>query len=547
MDQTDSLIRKTLSLCPQCGSDAITAIKQGGSFDVLRTHPGILDAKIIESDGKVFMRKRCRYHGEFDDLLASDAPFYHRMESLAAAPDAEYRPDEPLHDHGVMSVRYGTGAFIIFDLTNRCNMRCEPCYMDANAGQDVQELTELEIRSILDRAAAVHDRREVNFLFAGGEPTLSPHFLEALGHARSLGFKRLYVATNGIRFAQEPDFAVSSKAAGLHGVFLQLDGTTDEANAHRGIRNFMEVKIAALNHIVAAGLQVTLQTAVVNGLNTAQIGPLVQFAVEQGLFGIIFQPIMFAGRDRSLTPAVRRARRYTLSHLAHDLADQTPWDWRPLRDWFPMSAFSVFGHLSDRLRGENKSMICTAAPINAIGSPLAMNVRTGAVTPIGGFFDVEGFLADMRRMIDENLTGFALISALHAAMHSRFDSSAAPTGFTVANLYQLHEQCAARVNSSIEGWTDRTYEVGEWRIFVVVGMWFQDLFNFDLRSIQTSTTVVATAEGEISFCAYNSAGWREAVERLHRTAALAEWNRLQGRHEIFAGGKLVPITVPVAR
>jgi len=99
----------------------------------------------------------------------------------------------------------------------------------------------------------------------------------------------------------------------------------------------------------------------------------------------------------------------------------------------------------------------------------------------------------------------------------------------------------ARVNSSIEGWTERVYESGEWRLLVVLGMWFQDLFNLDLRSVQASTTVVATEEGEISFCAYNSTGWREAVERIHRTATLSEWHRQHGRHVIFTGGSLVPI------
>jgi uncharacterized radical SAM superfamily Fe-S cluster-containing enzyme len=214
------------------------------------------------------------------------------MESLAVLPEGEYRPDEPLHDHGVMSVQYGTGTFIIFDLTNRCNMKCEPCYMDANAGQNVHELSLQEIQSILDQAAAAHNRREVNILFSGGEPTVSHHFLEALAYARQLGFKRLYVATNGIRFAQESDFAAKSKRAGLHGVFLQIDGTSDEANAHRGIGNFMDVKMVALEHISGAGLQVTLQTAIMNGLNTDQVGPIVQFAVDKGLFGVTFQPII---------------------------------------------------------------------------------------------------------------------------------------------------------------------------------------------------------------------------------------------------------------
>ena len=315
-----------------------------------------------------------------------------------------------------MSVQYGTGTFIIFDLTNRCNMKCEPCFMDANAGQDVHELSLHNIESILDRAAAVRNRREVNFLFSGGEPTLSPHFLEAIAYAQKLGFKRLYVATNGIRFAQEPDFAMKAKQAGLHGVFLQIDGTTDQTNAHRGIRNFMDVKMAALEHVRAAGLQVTLQTAVINGLNTHQVGPLLQFAVERGLFGLIFQPIMFAGRDGSVSAEVRHARRYTLSHLAHDLADQVSWDWQPLRDWFPASAFAMLGYLADRLRGSHTSMVCTAAPNSGVGSPLVVNAKTEAVAPLASFFDVDGFLDDVRRILAQNIEGFDLIAAVHAAM-----------------------------------------------------------------------------------------------------------------------------------
>lgn len=539
-----TILRKTLSLCPHCCADAIAAVGHGESPTVLRDHAGMIEAQIVESGGQVFMRKSCNHHGEFEDLVASDAVFHNRMENLALSPEREYRPHEPVHDHGVMSVEYGTGTFIIFDLTNRCNMKCDPCYMDANAGQDVHELSLQDIRSILDRAAAVQNRREVNFLFSGGEPTLSPHFLETLAYARQLGFRRLYVATNGIRFALEQGFAAEAKQAGLHGVFLQIDGTTDEANAHRGIRNFMDVKMAALEHVRGAGLQVTLQTAVINGVNTDQLGPLVQFAVQHGLFGVIFQPIMFAGRDRSVTPEVRHARRYTLSHLAHDLADQVSWDWRPLRDWFPASAFSMLGYLSDRLRGSSTSMVCTAAPNSGIGSPLIVNVRTGVVVALASLFDIEGFLGDVHQMIDQNLEGFRLMSAVQTAIDSRFDSGMAPADFSRADLYQLHEQSMARVNSSIEGWAERAYESGPWRLFVVLGVWFQDLFNLDLRSIRSSTTVVATEEGEIPFCAYNSVGWREAVERMHRTATLTEWHHQHGRHEIFAGGKLVPIDEP---
>jgi tetraether lipid synthase len=52
----------------------------------------------------------------------------------------------------------------------------------------------------------------------------------------------------------------------------------------------------------------------------------------------------------------------------------------------------------------------------------------------------------------------------------------------------------------------------------------------------------ATQQGEISFCAYNTGiGWRNIIEKMHMTATLTKWYEDHGRHEIFAGGKAVPL------
>ena len=53
-----------------------------------------------------------------------------------------------------------------------------------------------------------------------------------------------------------------------------------------------------------------------------------------------------------------------------------------------------------------------------------------------------------------------------------------------------------------------------------------------------------TQEGEISFCAYNTGiGWRNIIEKMHMTATLTKWYEEHGRHEIFAGGKNVPLAI----
>ena len=161
-------------------------------------------------------------------------------------------------------------------------------------------------------------KREFNILFSGGEPTISPHFLEAIKYASGIGLKRLHVATNGIRFAEDADFARAARAAGLHGVFLQIDGMTEEKNAHRGIANYLDVKLKAIENISAAGMRVTLQVTVINGVNNDALGPIVEFAAKhsKSIFGVLFQPIMFSGRDEQVDDETRYRKRYTLSQLA---------------------------------------------------------------------------------------------------------------------------------------------------------------------------------------------------------------------------------------
>ena len=60
--------------------------------------------------------------------------------------------------------------------------------------------------------------------------------------------------------------------------------------------------------------------------------------------------------------------------------------------------------------------------------------------------------------------------------------------------------------------------------------------------------------GEISFCAYNTGvGWRKIIEKMFQTASLAEWYKTNGRHEVYARGRNVPLptlpgqTVPPCR
>ena len=146
-----------------------------------------------------------------------------------------------------------------------------------------------------------------------------------MSYAKSVGFNRICVITNGIRFAQEDDFAARAHAAGVHQVYLQLDGTTNESHRHRGAGNLFDVKQLALENISRAGMQANLQVTVMNGVNNHAVGDIVRFAVMniETVRGVLFQPIMFTGRDANVSDEDRRNRRYTFADLARDLQHQT--------------------------------------------------------------------------------------------------------------------------------------------------------------------------------------------------------------------------------
>jgi uncharacterized radical SAM superfamily Fe-S cluster-containing enzyme len=539
--------RRTLSLCPECNREAVESVIRGeSSVAEFGDRPGIIDAEIVEEAGRILMRKACDKHGPFEDVLSNHPEFFKRIESLGFGKDFNCVGDEMVHNHGANSIRTGRGSYLIVDLTNRCNMFCSPCYMDANAASYVHELSMQDVVTLFERAKSFKPQREINVLFSGGEATLSPIFLDAVRHAKSVGFQRLHVATNGIRFAEEQDFAFRAKAAGLHGVYLQFDGVTDEKNAHRGIGNGMDVKRRALDNVAAAGMKTTLQVTVVNGWNNDGVGDIIRFVADhlEKIHGVIFQPVMFAGRDEDISADERYARRYPVSQIAYDLQAQTSFGWEPIRDWFPVSAYAAFASLCDVLHPEAAlgSLFCDIHPNQGMFSPILINSITREIVPVAKFFDVEQFLRDVAAITDLGRRP-AITKAMVAMSAVRnFDRTKAPADFGVSQLRRLLEDCLYRVAGNGPTWSERAYSYGgSWKLVMVTPMSFQDLVNYDFATMSDSKTPVATQEGEITFCAYNGGRWRKIVEHLHQTASLAEWNRTHGRQRIYAKGKEVDL------
>ncbi|MEP6644444.1 MAG: radical SAM protein, partial [Acidobacteriaceae bacterium] len=126
--------RSTDSLCPKCVPEIRQQILDGKlPVEILVNEKvGEIKAQIIERDGKILMVKDCPKHGHFEDVMSIDPEFSQHLEDVFPGRDIRAHNDEKLHNHGTSTVKYGRGSVLTIDLTNRCNMMCDPCFMDAN-------------------------------------------------------------------------------------------------------------------------------------------------------------------------------------------------------------------------------------------------------------------------------------------------------------------------------------------------------------------------------------------------------------------------------
>ena len=541
--------RETDSLCPAC----VKAVREGvitGNIplEILKdSHPGEIKAHIVVEDGQVVMKKTCPTHGDYTDVMATDPAFLERIESLFYGRDFKAAEDKHVHHHGTSDIKFGRGAVLTVDLTNRCNMMCNPCFMDANQVGYVHEPTFEDTKAILDRAISFKPRRQIIILFSGGEPTIAPHFLESVAYAKKIGFYRILAATNGIRYAEDIEFCKAAKEAGQHGVYLQFDGTSEEKNKHRGVGNLFDVKLKAIENLASVGIKVTLVTTIVNTVNNDGIGSIVKFAAENidKVQTIAFQPVSFTGRDEDVSDKDRIEQRYTLAGMTHDLKDQLDGTLQPLRDWFPLSSYSAFTSVMDMLQGADAPWgwsSCNCHPNCGIFTLIVVNNKTNEMRSLFEFFNYEQFMKDVATITDTARGKKLTMAQLGMAIMRNYDANRAPEGFPISQIVNLFKPSSTTSNSDRNDRMKVEKKDNDvWRVLCVEGMWFQDLFNYDFRRTEMCVIPYGTQEGEISFCAYNTGvGWRQIIEEMHKTASLSEWYQNHGRHAVYAKGKEVP-------
>ncbi|MFZ4523100.1 MAG: radical SAM (seleno)protein TrsS [Bacteroidales bacterium] len=274
-----------------------------------------IPAERVLRNNEVYLRKACSLHGSFETIIWRG---FQNFEEWADTPAPSLDPNPVCPDKcGLCSHHLQDTCCVILHVTNRCNLDCRYCFADSSANGEDPSL--LEIQNSLYR---IIETGKTFVQLSGGEPTLRADLPEIIHTAKKAGAKYIQLNTNGIRLGNDRDYVRKLAECGLSFVFLQFDGTTEEINLKIRNRPFLQIKQAAIEHCAEFNLGVTLVPTLVRGVNTGNIGNILDFAINNApnVRGIHFQPATYMGRVKDHPT---NDDRFTLDELIHELTIQS--------------------------------------------------------------------------------------------------------------------------------------------------------------------------------------------------------------------------------
>jgi 7,8-dihydro-6-hydroxymethylpterin dimethyltransferase len=467
-DRDEVFVEYTKSICPVCKV--------------------VVDAQVNIRDDKVFLRKRCRDHGEFEALVYGDAHAYlasarfNKPGTIPLTFQTEVRDGCP-SDCGLCPEHKQHACLGIIEVNTHCNLDCPICFADSGHQRDGYSITLEQCERMLDVFVESEGEPEV-VMFSGGEPTIHKHILDFIDAAQARPIKVVNLNTNGIRLAIDSRFVAALAERNRPGrpvnVYLQFDGFDERT--HREIRgkDLRTRKQEALDNCAEAGLTVTLVAAIERGLNEHEVGDIVRFGIEHpAVRSVAFQPVTHSGRHVEFDPL----NRLTNSDVIELIAAQCP-DWFRTDDFFPVP--------------------CCFPTCRSITYLLVDHTADHTdVVPIPRLINLDEYLDYVtNRVLPDQAVRTALEKLWSASAFMGAETTARNLETTVAEL-----ECAACGIDLPQAMKDL-----DERAFMIVVQDFQDPYTLNVKQLMKCCVEEITPDGRIiPFCAYNSVGYREQV------------------------------------
>ncbi len=466
----------TRSLCPECRR--------------------VIDGRILLRDNKVFMRKRCPEHGDFEALIYGDAQAYtsHTKFNKPGTLPLEFSTKIAAgcpHDCGLCPDHEQHACVGIIEVNTACDMACPLCFADAGHGFS---LTLAEVEEILDHFVETEGDPEV-VQFSGGEPSIHPEIIPMIQAAMERDIANVMLNTNGKRIAHDDGF-LADLAELKPLIYFQFDGFERRTyEMIRGEPDILKEKLRALDRLAEIGCMAILVPAIERGVNEHEVGDIIRFGLEHpAVYGINFQPAFHTGRHMAHDPM----ERITIPDLLIAVEEQTGGlflesDFTPVPCCFPTCNAATYAYIDD----------------------------DGTVLPLNRLVNVDHYLDYFSNRVLPDLK-----MNLRPALEMLWSSAAAPGMEKATRNFVLTCAACGLVGGGLD-----LMEIAP-HMFMIMFQDFMDTWTFNQKNVMKCCKEILLPDGyQIPFCAYNTVGYREqaraqlAVRQQERKRALAAGNQ----------------------
>ncbi|MGB9642646.1 MAG: radical SAM protein, partial [Candidatus Ratteibacteria bacterium] len=205
-----------------------------------------------------------------------------------------------------MPMVFAQPLMIVWNTTDRCNLRCKHCYEDAGVLSSCRkdELTEDEKIQVMKEIAQTNIP---TFAFAGGEPLMDPAFWKLAEIGKKTGLY-MSINTNGTLITKQVAERLKDIGFAYYGV--SLDGASSEVHdSFRGVSGAFERAIQGIKNLIEVGeADKVCISFTVTRENKSEIKKMMELRDQLGIRKVVFYnyiPCGRAGFENDLTATER--------------------------------------------------------------------------------------------------------------------------------------------------------------------------------------------------------------------------------------------------